>query len=230
MTPEAYQTISSITSTGIGMICLTLIILVVAPCLTWLIHTGKIRNLAYKRGQGFAFEANDDGNEVALQLLDRSLDDADGNFKRSMLAIAYDCFRENQPGQRHATQIAALNHCMRDLLSVGLTNYIDNAKQIGGWSDAEAECFTRGMLVSARKLIDARLDAYEKCLQIKTTEAFRKITNRKIEKNNNYDKLISRYLGDRGMVSGIIQESGDRIQETGDSSQNTGDRSQETEG
>jgi len=206
MTTETQQTMSSMTSTDIGMICVTLMILVVVPCVTWLIATGKISSLIWKKGQGLKIEAPDNGNEIALLFLDNLLDDAEAAFKRTMLDNAHECFKENDTGQRYATYIAALNHCLRDLSRVGYNNYIADAQRKGKWSDAEAQCFMRGMLVSARKMIDARLDAYEKCLQFKATDTFRKITEKKIEKNLGYSEMVNRYLGFHGMVSGIIEE------------------------
>ncbi|MCL2710917.1 MAG: hypothetical protein FWE95_08555, partial [Planctomycetaceae bacterium] len=95
MTPETQHAIHNMTTTEIGMICLTLIILVVAPCITWLLHKGKLSNLSWKMGKGLNVEAADNGNGLALQFLEKLLDEAEYTFKRKMLAIANECFKDN---------------------------------------------------------------------------------------------------------------------------------------
>ena len=206
MTPEAQQAINNMTSTDIGMVCLTLIILVVVPCMTLIIRDGKIGTLSWEKGKGFKYEKPNNGNEITLQFIDKQHDEAEDKFKRKMLTISYECFKDNRDGWKHATDIIALNHCMRDIASLGFENYISNVKQTGRWSDAETECFAMGMLMSARVMIDERLDTYEKSSHLKSSDTFRKITQGKIEKNLRYSEIVNRNLERLGICSSIIKE------------------------
>ena len=189
---------------------LTLIIVVVVPCITLLIYTDKVGTLTWKKGVGFVFEAISNGNEIALLLIDELLDKAEHNFTRRMLILARECFKDNPQGREYATDIAALNHCMRDVASLGFDNYIANAKQMGKWSNEETECFAEGFLVALRGLVDARLDTYEKCSHLKSSDTFRKINQGKREKNIEYSKTINRHLEIRGMGSGTIEKEHER--------------------
>jgi len=190
----------------VRLMCVALMVVVVVPCMTLLIYRGKVGTLVWKKGVGLVFEAVSNGNELALMLLEELLDKAEHNFTRRMLALSDECFKDNQEGQRYATRMIALNHCMRDVSSLGFNNYINNAKQMGRWTDAETECFAEGFLVAARGLVDARLDAYEKCSSIKQSDTFRKISQGKIEKNIHYSTIINYHLESRGMGSGTIKE------------------------
>jgi len=175
-----------------------------------LIYTDKVGILTWKKGVGFVFEAISNGNEIALLLIDELLDKAEDTFTRRMLILARECFKDNPQGREYASDIAALNHCTRNIASLGFENYISNAKQMGGWSDTETECFTEGFLVALRGLVDARLDAYEKCSHLKSSGTFRKITQGKREKNIEYSKIINRHLDMRGMGSDTITEGHER--------------------
>ena len=200
MTPE------TITDTGtfnLIVVCFTIMIIVVVPCLAWLINSGKIRVFSWKRGEGLTVEATD-SNEIALAFQDKLNDDALDDFKRTLISDSYECFKDNPQGQKHATYIAALNHCLRDITRVGLDSYIANASQKGKWSEAEAQHFVRSLLLASRTMIDKRLDAYEKCLQFGVSDSFRKITRKKHEKNMEYSKMINNYLDRYGMGSETI--------------------------
>jgi len=210
MTPETQQVMNNLATTEVGMICLTLIILVVAPCITWLLYKGKLSNMSWKMGKGLNVEAADNGNGLALQFLEKLLEEAEQRFKRKMLDIANECFKDNQRGKEHAMQIIALNHCTREIRSTGLGNYIADAKQIGGWSDEETDRFARGLLMAIRVMVDARLDAYARCRYFRSSNSFRSILQTKIDKNLEYSSMLNRYLKDHGMDSAII-ESGHEL-------------------
>ena len=206
MTPEAQQAINNMTSTDIGMVCLTLIILVVVPCITWLISNGKIGTILWEKGKGFKYEKPNNGNEITLQFIDKQHDEAEGKFKRKMLAVSYECFKDNRDGWKHATDIIALNHCMRDIASLSFENYIANLQLIGRWTDEETQSFSIGMLMSARVMIDERLDTYGKSLHLKSSDTFSKITQGKIKKNLKYSTIVNDALESLGMLSNALKE------------------------
>ena len=207
---ETQHAIHNMTTTEIGMICLTLIILVVAPCITWLLYKGKLSNLSWKMGKGLNVEAADNGNGLALQFLEKLLDEAEYTFKRKMLAIANECFKDNPRGKEHAMSIIALNHCTRDIASTGFDTYMAQAKQMGGWSDEEAEGFAKGLLAMIRTMVDARLDAYGTVRHFKSSNSFQQILQTKIDKNLGYSTMLNRYLDKNGMGSTVI-ESGHEL-------------------
>jgi hypothetical protein len=182
------------------LLCITVIVAIFA----WLINSGKVGTITWKKGYGFTYEKPTNNDALALMLTDKSIDEEESKFKRRMLATVFETFKDNRQGQEQAIRIIALNHCMRDIQSIGLSTHIADAKKIGGWSDEEAESFTQGLLVSGRKLIDARLDAYAKCNQFNTSATFRAVTNSKIEKNIQYSAMINRYLKDYGLKSEIL--------------------------
>ena len=204
MIPESQQAIINITSTDVRIMCLTVVILVVALCVTWLIHNDKIGILSWNKGQGLKFEVPDNGNEVALEFVDRHNDNSLDDFKRTLISNSYECFKDNPNGQQYATYVAALNHCLRDISRIGYKNYVAEASRKGKWSAEEAQCFMQGLLLAARKMIDERLDTYRKCMQLRSSGTFRKITQGKIDKNLEYSKMVNRYLAQHGMGSEVI--------------------------
>ena len=163
--------------------------------------------LKWEKGKGVTFSASDNGNEMALMILDEMLDDAEYGFKDKMIEASSECFRNNHYGQKHAIRIAALNHCIRDLYSVGFSNYSKNAQQLGRWTDEETQCFMRSLLTSAKKLVNERLDAYRKCKQFRSSDTFRCILKKKEQKNRMYSNMLDRYIENCGMASGVIDKS-----------------------
>jgi len=189
------------------IIAVAAVIIVVVPCLTYLIRMEKIGHVKWEKGKLFKFEPPDNGNEAALMFIDKSHDKAEYDFKDKMIDVSYESFKDNILGQKYATRIVALNHCMKDMYDVGFDNYIANLQLIGKWTDTETQSFVRGLLTSSRKMVNAKLDAYEKSMQLRSSDTFRKITQGKIEKNLRYSKMINDGLESIGIGCSSIEEA-----------------------
>ena len=185
-------------SIGIGI---GIVISVAIICITFLMYTGKLGTFSWSKANGVSLEADDNGNVSALMFLEKMLDTAEGNFKRNMLRIH--CFNNNPTGLKHAAYIIALNHCLRDLSSIGYSNYESRNQRIGHWTDAEAECFMHTLLTSGRQLVDERLEAYNKCRELKSSRTFRQILDSKIQKNMHYSTIIDDYREEQGIKSAV---------------------------
>ena len=205
MTQESQNLITNSANNGLAIVCVSVIAVVLIVCITYLIRTGKFGTWEWIKGKGVTYVPSDNGNEVALLFIDTMLDKAEYDFKDKMIDVSYESFKDNTFGQKYATRIVALNHCMKDMYSAGFDNYIAKAQQIGRWTDVETENFAKGLLVSARVMIDARLDAYEKSIQLRSSCTFRKITQGKIEKNLKYSKMVDTFLESFGMLTDSIE-------------------------
>ena len=112
--------------------------------------------------------------------------------------------RADNHGQKYAIYVACLNHCLRDIASVGLKNYINKNKTIGNWSENEATYFTNNQLIAMKILIDERLRAYHKVSDLRSSTTFKRILQSKIDKNENYKTLITGYLEHQGLNDSAV--------------------------
>jgi bacterioferritin (cytochrome b1) len=172
-------------------------LIVLTVCVTFLFSIGKLKQFRFSKNE-VSIE-NSTASETSLLVLDQMLEQAETNHKRRMLANAYECFKENEHGRRAAVYLSALNHCIRDITSIGLENYIIHKQRRGDWTDEETHCFMRTTLYSCIELINARLDAYERVKDLNNSDLFKSILKNKIEKNTRYLEQFTEYLEKSGI-------------------------------
>ena len=185
----------------VTIICVTAIVLVVCVCVTILIMSNKLTAFKYSRSGGIDVDCVEDDAKVTGILLENMLGDSEFRCKRYLLSESYKCFKDNPSGQKYAVYIIALNHCLRDMLSIGLAHYESHHQRAGNWNDSETRSFMNQILLAHRVLIDERMESYHKCRLLPSSKHFNRTLEDKMQKNEQYSTMIDKYIKQRGLDS-----------------------------